>query len=218
MCVCVIRVGATITTATTTRTVPTVRAEERVAPLVPRSLSNPTAPRFSLSVRVPLSRSHSDFTHGTANGRLIVPATSTAQFSPCYLQIVRHPTDGRPVISICILHATLLRDLRCNPFYLRLKFGLCSLVLPWFLLGNRMCDWKTGRHVESTEEEKDFFTVSDKHLNYISKLNDRLKKRIIWTRSLIWGRNARLRVAFISFSTKFSSPKEVEVDISVLWW
>ena len=61
-----------------------------------------------------------------------------------------------------------------------------------------------------------FFTVSDKHLNYISKLNDRLKKRIIWTRSLIWGRNARLRVAFISFSTKFSSPKEVEVDISVL--
>ena len=158
MCVCVIRVGATITTtATTTRTVPTVRAEERVAPLVPRSLSNPTAPRFSLSVRVPLSRSHSDFTHGTANGRLIVPATSTAQFSPCYLQIVRHPTDGRPIISICILHATLLRDLRCNPFYLRLKFGLCSLVLPRFLLGNRMRDWKTGRHVESTEEEKDFF-------------------------------------------------------------
>ena len=50
LCVCVIRVGATITTATTTRTLPTVRAEERVAPLVPRSLSNPTAPRFSLSL------------------------------------------------------------------------------------------------------------------------------------------------------------------------
>ena len=79
-------------------------------------------------------------------------------------------------------------------------------------IGKLAVTWKAQR------KKRIFFTVSDKHLNYISKLNDRLKKRIIWTRSLIWGRNARLRVAFISFSTKFSSPKEVEVDISVLWW
>lgn len=57
----------------------------------------------------------------TATGRLTCPHLTehSPVFSPsllaCYLQIVRHLQDGRPVISICFFHAPA--DLRWDHFY-----------------------------------------------------------------------------------------------------